>query len=153
MAGGRPWTAAEETYLMDKWGTYSIPAIAKNLNRTVNAIKVRAARLHLGPVLMGGDYVTFNKLALAVTGGSKCHTYQMKSWIENRGFPVHTKKVVENSFLIVYLDEFWAWAEQHRSFIDFSSTTATWSRSLAVGRYCLQSLALTLKPSMTWIAI
>lgn len=117
MAGGRPWTAAEETYLMDKWGTYSIPAIAKNLNRTVNAIKVRAARLHLGPVLMGGDYVTFNKLALAVTGGSKCHTYQMKSWIENRGFPVHTKKVVDNSFLVVYLDEFWAWAEQHRSFI------------------------------------
>ena len=29
-------------------------------------------------------------------------------------------KVVENSFLVVYLDEFWAWAEQHRSFIDFS---------------------------------
>jgi len=120
MAGGRPWTAAEETYLMDKWGTYSIPAIAKNLNRSVQAIKIRATRLHLGPVLMGGDYVTFNQLALAVTGGSKCHTYQMKSWIENRGFPVHTKKVVDNSFLVVYLDEFWAWAEQHRSFIDFS---------------------------------
>lgn len=120
MAGGRPWTAAEETYLMDKWGTYSIPAIAKKLNRSVQAIKIRATRLHLGPVLMGGDYVTFNKLALAVTGGSKCHTYQMKSWIENRGFPVHTKKVVDNSFLVVYLDEFWEWAEKNRSFIDFS---------------------------------
>ena len=120
MAGGRPWTAEEETYLTEKWGTLSIPAIAKKLNRTVHAIKNRAVRLHLGPVLMGGDYVTFNQLALAVTGGSKCHTYQMKSWIENRGFPVHTKKVVGNSFLVVYLDEFWAWAEQHRSFIDFS---------------------------------
>ena len=120
MAGGRPWTAEEETYLTEKWGTLSIPAIAKKLNRTVHAIKNRAVRLRLGPVLMGGDYVTFNQLALAVTGGSKCHTYQMKSWIENRGFPVHTKKVVGNSFLVVYLDEFWAWAEQHRSFIDFS---------------------------------
>lgn len=120
MAGGRPWTTEEEIYLTEKWGTLSIPAIAKKLNRTVHAIKNRAVRLHLGPVLMGGDYVTFNQLALAVTGGSKCHTYQMKSWIENRGFPVHTKKVVDNSFLVVYLDEFWAWAEQHRSFIDFS---------------------------------
>lgn len=120
MAGGRSWTAAEETYLMEKWGQVSIPAIAKHLNRTVHSIKVRASRLHLGPVLMGGDYVTFNQLALAVTGGSKCHSYQMKSWIENRGFPVHMKKVVDSSFMVVYLDEFWAWAEQHRSFIDFS---------------------------------
>ena len=120
MAGGRLWTSEEEIYLMEKWGQASIPTIAKHLGRTVDAVKVRATRLNLGPVLMGGDYVTFNQLALAVTGGSKCHSYQMKSWIKNRGFPVHTKKVVENSFLVVYLDEFWAWAEQHRSFIDFS---------------------------------
>ena len=120
MAGGRLWTSEEEIYLMEKWGQASIPTIAKHLGRTVDAVKVRATRLNLGPVLMGGDYVTFNQLALAITGGSKCHSYQMKSWIKNRGFPVHTKKVVENSFLVVYLDEFWTWAEQHRSFIDFS---------------------------------
>ena len=120
MAGGRLWTSEEEIYLMEKWGQASIPTIAKHLGRTVDAVKVRATRLNLGPVLMGGDYVTFNQLALAITGGSKCHSYQMKSWIKNRGFPVHTKKVVENSFLVVYLDEFWVWAEQHRSFIDFS---------------------------------
>lgn len=52
MAGGRPWTATEETYLMEKWGQISIPAIAKNLKRTVYAIKNRASRLHLGPALM-----------------------------------------------------------------------------------------------------
>lgn len=120
MAGSRLWTSEEEIYLMEKWGQASIPTIAKHLGRTVDAVKVRATRLNLGPVLMGGDYVTFNQLALAITGGSKCHSYQMKSWIKNRGFPVHTKKVVENSFLVVYLDEFWVWAEQHRSFIDFS---------------------------------
>ncbi len=114
------WTPEEETYLMGKWGTLSIPTIAKNLGRTVDAIKIRASKLHLGPVLMGGDYVTFSQLVLAMTGRSKYHTYQMKSWIENRGLPVHTKKVVSNSFLVVYLDEFWTWAEKNRSFIDFS---------------------------------
>lgn len=117
---GKRWTPEDETYLMEKWGTLSIPTIAKNLERTVAAIKIRASRLHLGPALMGGDYVTFNQLMLAMTGGSKCHTYQMKSWVENRGLPVHTKKVVNNSFLVVYLDEFWPWAEKNRGFIDFS---------------------------------
>lgn len=120
MAGGRPWTAAEETYLMEKWGQISIPAIAKNLKRTVHAIKNRASRLHLGPALMGGDYVTFNQLMLALTGGAHSYTYQKESWVKKRGLPIHTKKVVENSFKVVYLDEFWEWAEKNRSFIDFS---------------------------------
>lgn len=120
MAGGRPWTTEEETYLMDKWGHYSIPAIAKKLNRTVNAIKVRASLLHLGPALMGGDYVTFNQLMLAITGGIHSCTYQRESWIKKRGLPIHTRKVIENSFKVVYLDEFWEWAEKNRSFIDFS---------------------------------
>ena len=120
MAGGRLWTSEEETYLMEKWGQASIPAIAKHLDRTVEAIKNRASRLHLGPVLMGGGYATFNQLMLVLTGGSQSYTYQKESWIKKRGLPVHTKRVIDNSFLVVYLDEFWVWAEQHRSFIDFS---------------------------------
>ena len=34
--------------------------------------------------------------------------------------PVHSKKVIKNTFKIVYLDEFWKWAEKNRSFLDFS---------------------------------
>lgn len=135
MAGGRLWTPEEETYLMEKWGQVSIPTIAKHLSRTVHSIKVRASRLRLGPALMGGDYVTFNQLMLALTGGAKSYSYQKESWIKKRGLPVHAKKVVENSFLVVYLDEFWAWAEQHRSFIDFSK---------------MESLALGAEPD--WVA-
>ena len=66
--GNRPWTPQEETYLMEKWGQASIPAIAKKLERTIGAVKLRASRLRLGPVLMGGDYVTLNQLLVAVTG-------------------------------------------------------------------------------------
>ena len=31
------WTPEEEDYLSDRWGTISIPAIAKHLGRSVNA--------------------------------------------------------------------------------------------------------------------
>lgn len=44
---GKRWTLEDETYLMEKWGTLSIQTIAKKLDRTVNAIKVRAAKLCL----------------------------------------------------------------------------------------------------------
>ena len=118
--GSRTWKPEEEDYLMEKWGQISVPAIAKKLNRTTNAVKVRAQRLGLGAVLMAGEYVTLNQLLLAVTGGSSSYGYKMKSWVENRGLPVHTKKVNRCSFRVVYIDEFWEWAERYRSFIDFS---------------------------------
>lgn len=120
MGFGKNWTPEEESYLQEKWGTVSIPAIAKHLGRSVNAIKVRAQRLCLGPVLMGGEYITLNQLLFAVKGTNAGGNYTMKSWVKNRGLPVHTKKVVNNSFRVVYLDEFWEWAEKNRSFIDFS---------------------------------
>ena len=118
--GKRTWKPEEEEYLMEKWGQISVPAIAKKLNRTTNAIKVRAQRLGLGSVLMAGEYVTLNQLLAAVTGSGKSYSYKMKSWVENRGLPVHTKKVDRCSFRVVYIDEFWEWAEKNRSFIDFS---------------------------------
>lgn len=40
----------------------SIPAIAKRLNRSVEAVVVRKNRLGLGPVLFGGDYISMNQL-------------------------------------------------------------------------------------------
>lgn len=116
----RIWTAEEENYLQEKWGTCSIPAIAKKLGRSINAVKQKASRMGLGAVLMGGDYITLNQLLIAVKGSNGGGGYVMKSWVENRGLPVHTKKVVSNSFRVVYLDEFWKWAEKNRSFIDFT---------------------------------
>lgn len=114
------WTPEEEIFLQEKWGTCSIPAIAKKLGRSINAVKVRAQRLGLGAVLMGGDYITLNQLLIAVKGTNAGGGYTLTSWVKNRGLPVHTKKVVNNSFRVVYLDEFWEWAEKNRSFIDFS---------------------------------
>ncbi len=118
--GKYKWTPEQEAYLEENWGKRSIPTIAKNLNRTENAIVVRACRLKLGPALMGGDYVTLNQLVIAVTGSQTNYSYKMESWVKKRGLPVHKKRVDKNSFRVVYLDEFWAWAKENRSFLDFS---------------------------------
>ena len=118
--GSRTWKPDEEKYLMEKWGQVSIPAIAKTLNRTTSAVKVRAQRLGLGAVLNAGEYVTLNQLLIAVTGSNAGYNYKMKSWVENRGLPVHTKKVDQCSFLVAYIEEFWEWAEKNRAFLDFS---------------------------------
>lgn len=107
-------------YLQESWGTVSVPIIAENLGRSVLAVKERAGRLGLGAVLESGDYVTLNQLLIAVTGNSGGYGYKITSWVKNRGLPVHTMKVDKNSFRVVYLDEFWEWAEKNRSFIDFS---------------------------------
>lgn len=118
--GGRPWSPQEEEYLSENWGRVSVPTMAKKLARTENAVIVRARRMELGAFLDSGDYVTLNQLVIAVTGSKKSYSYKIKSWVENRGLPVHTKKNVACSWRVVYIDEFWMWAEKNRSFIDFS---------------------------------
>lgn len=122
-AGGNkkpPWTPEQEEYLQEHWGQISISAIAKKLGRSVVAIKGRASKLGLGRVLLAGDYITLSQLICAVTGSQKTYSYKPESWVKKRGLPVHTKCVNNNRFRVVYLDEFWAWAEQNRSFLDFS---------------------------------
>ncbi len=100
MGKAKNWTKEEEKYLSDKWGVISVPAIAKNLNRTENAIIVRVQRLGLGAFLESGEYVSFNQLCNALGMEYK---YKTTSWIKNRKFPVHTKRVKSNSFLVVYM--------------------------------------------------
>lgn len=117
--GNSRWSTGDEEYLRENWGAVSIPGLAKALGRTENSVKVRSQRLGLGAVLDSGDYVTLNQLMLALKG-TNIQTYTLKSWIKNRGMPIHYKRVSKNRFRVVYIDEFWKWAEKHRSFIDFS---------------------------------
>lgn len=133
--GSRTWKPEELLYLEERWGEVSIPSMAKRLNRTPNAVIVKAQRMGLGPALLGGDYITLNQLVKAVTGLKNVYSYHLTSWVKNRGLPIHTRRVNKNSFRVVYIDEFWEWAEKNRSFIDFSK---------------MEPLALGLEPD--WVA-
>lgn len=115
----RKWTQEDEETLIECWGTMTVPGICKKLGRSRNAIMVRVQRLGLPPYLESGEYVTMHQLILALGyGGSD--SYKVTSWIKNRGFPVRKKRHTKDAVRVVYLDEFWEWAEKNRSFLDFS---------------------------------
>ena len=118
MRQGKKWTKAEDEYLKENWGTFSVKTLAKNLERSENAVLIRKTRLGLGAFLDSGEYITFNqlKLALGIDNGG----YKNISWVKKRNFPIHTKRVKNNSFQIVYLDEWWEWAEKNKDLLDFS---------------------------------
>jgi hypothetical protein len=120
VGSNRNWSQDEENYLSDKWGTVSVKSIAKYLNRTEGGVINKAERMKLGSFLGNGEYVTWHQLliVIGIEGGSG---YKNRSWIKNRNFPIHTKKVRECSFKVVYINEFWKWAEKNQSFIDFSN--------------------------------
>jgi hypothetical protein len=113
------WTKEQIEYLENSWGETSIPTIAKNLNKTVNAVKSKALRLGLRRHIHSGEYITLNQLMIAL-GRGPVHSYILKSWVEKRGLPVKTKKSINRKYRVVYLDDFWKWAERNRTFIDFS---------------------------------
>ena len=115
----KPWTEEEEQYLTDHYGSVSIKTIAKNLDRTEDSIIVRKARLGLGRFLDSGDYISYSQLLMALYGSeSSGNAYRHnKSW---DGFPIRTKRVYNNSFKVVYLEDFWEWAEKNKRKIDFS---------------------------------
>lgn len=115
----RNWSQEEINYLQDNWGAISIKSISKRLNRSVEAINVMKNKLGLGAFLDSGEYITFNQLlkAIGINTGSG---YFMISWVKNRNFPIKFKTVNECKFKVVYLKDFWIWAEANRTMIDWS---------------------------------
>lgn len=112
------WSKEKEDYLAENWGCISIPSISRNLNKSKYAIQLKAQRLKLGPFLKSGEYLTVNQLFKAIgrTGGT---AYVLQKWLK-LGFPLKKRKVNTCSFNVIYLDDFWEWAEEYRMHIDFS---------------------------------
>ena len=120
MGINRNWTKEETEYLKENWGKISIPVLVKKLNRTESAIKRKANKLGMYSFLKSGEYVTLNTLlqVIGVDNGG----YKKISWIRNRNFPVHTKRVSRKKEVrIVKPEEFWKWAEENKDFLDFSN--------------------------------
>lgn len=116
----RWWTKEEEEYLAEYWGVYSVECLAKKLNRTAISIQQKARKLKLGPFIEAGDYITLNQLLFELRGGiSKGKTYTKQQWIE-KGLPVINKKIIDQKVKVVRIDDFWKWAEENRTLIDFS---------------------------------
>ena len=111
----RTWTYEELIYLEDNWGAISIPTIAKNLGRTVVSVKDKAYRIGLTRHIHSGDYITYNQLLVAIGMGE---TY-VRTKFENNNIPIKFKKSIKKRYRIIYINDFWEWAEQHKNLLDF----------------------------------
>lgn len=117
----KQYTQEEIEYIFEKWGNVSINSMATFLNRTPNAVRQKALKLGCDKFLNSGDrYVTKHQLFVSLGLASAGDTYKNTSWIKNRGLPTHKLKRLNQTFDVVYIDEFWEWAEKNQSFLDFS---------------------------------
>lgn len=118
MGVGRTWTPEEKEYLTEHWGEKSVKSIAGKLDRTTEAVLSMRTRLKLNPFLCSGGYITLAQLLINLGFcGRVCKSME---WIKNRGFPVRHKRINKNTFMVVFMKDFWPWAEQNRSLIDWS---------------------------------
>lgn len=118
MGQSRNWTKTEIETLQEEWGQYSIPTIAEHLGRSVNGIIIKAQRLELGAHLMSSQYISVNVLfkTLGIPGG---YAYTLNRFIKS-GLKVRRHKVLDNSFKVVDVDEFWAWLKNNKQMVDLS---------------------------------
>lgn len=114
----RYWTKEEVEFLTDNWGQSSVPNLSKKLDRTHSAIIQKAKKLKLGPFLEAGGYITLSQLMICLRG-SKGSTSTINQWVD-KGLPVKSKRIVTQRVRIIYLKDFWEWAEDYRTMIDFS---------------------------------
>lgn len=111
------WSAEEVEYLEENWGIKSIPNIAKNINRTVAAVKAKAIKLELGEYNNSGIYITFNQLLKALGYNSYTHILERYS---KHGCPIKTKKKLNHAYKVINVDEFWDWAEKNKEVVRFN---------------------------------
>ena len=116
---GKKWTQDEINYLKEHYGKVSIGKIAKNLNRSIKAVKIKRTRLGLGLFLENGDYISFRQLALNL-GYTDSTDRLKKQWIDKKGLPVIRKRIENGTFMVVRIKDFWAWAEKNKAYLNFS---------------------------------
>ncbi|MFL0167688.1 hypothetical protein [Candidatus Clostridium helianthi] len=116
--GAKNWTKEEVGLLEDKWGSTPIPQIAKQLGRTIHSIKCKAYKIGLDTFIDCGEYVTFNKFTKAIGYGGS-YGYLEKRLLK-LDFPLKHKKSIKMRYKVVYIKDFWIWAEQHKQDISFA---------------------------------
>lgn len=115
----KTWNEKEILYLQESWGNTSVDAMSRYLGRSKVAVMEKSQRLGLGAFFDNAyRYVTRHTLMVALGCGS--YSYMEISWIKNRGLKTHKIKRYNEVFEVIYLDEFWKWAYENQSFLDFS---------------------------------
>lgn len=118
MGRGKDWTDEEIEYLESSWGVTTMPGIAKKLGRSVQGVRQKAYAIGLSRFMDNGSYVTLHQLLLALGLKSSYSYLNMK--LKNRGLPIRYKTAIRKRYKIVYLNEFWKWAKENQTHLNFS---------------------------------
>ena len=111
------WPADKERFLKENWGEMSIPEIAKKLNKSGSAVKQKAHKIGLKRHIHSGpEYITMSQLCKKI---KMSYSYTVQKLID-KGMPVQEKKSIKKRYKIIYLKDFWQWAEKDKMRIDFS---------------------------------
>lgn len=116
MGKNKNWTDEEVNYLESSWGIVSIPGIARHLKRSIEGIKSKAQRQGLGRHIHGSEDITLNQLAQAL---GRSYKTIINNWIQ-KCLPFRYRKSVSKEFKVISIPDFWRWAEQHRTIINFA---------------------------------
>jgi hypothetical protein len=116
--GAKNWTVEETEYLMEQWGTVATKSISKKLNRSMNAVRVRAVRLNLGDPIISSKYLTINHIAEAF---GKEYSSIDKCWVAVHGMPIKLKIFCKKMKVkVIEPIHFWKWAQKTKGLINFS---------------------------------
>lgn len=107
--------------LREGWGNMKggIQALSKAMGRSVDALKIKANKLKLGPWLDASEYVTLNQLFLAVSGPETSVAYCYTRW-KRLGLPLVKRTGIACKWEMVRIRDFWNWAKQNQNELDFS---------------------------------
>jgi len=113
------WIEEELEYLGSSWGQVSIPAIAKKLDRTLNAVRLKAHKIGLTRFIHFGEYITLNQLIKIIYKNDSTYCYKSAKF---RQIPTVNKKVCNKSYKVFYMQDFWNWLENNKNKVDLSRT-------------------------------
>ena len=118
MGRGKKWSEEDILSLKKSWGSISIPSIAKNLDRTTTAIKLKAKRLNLERSTKCGEFVTLNEFFQVL--GYKNSYSKMLDKLKKYNLPIKKKVFFNKRIRIIYIKDFWEWADQNKQHINFA---------------------------------
>lgn len=111
------WTKEEIEYLEENFGLKTVKAIARKLNRSEDAVIIKAKRIGLGGITETTNSINATQLANAIGTDSKT----VIRWINKKG--LKAKKLVmakERIYWRITLINFWDWAKENQDCIKWS---------------------------------
>lgn len=114
------WTFEDIKYLKSSWGEVSIKKIAKTLNRSVNAVKLKAGKLKLGNWFEYSEYMTLNQFHQMLFR-KPLSDYTLGIW-KRAGMPIRNVRKINKTYLMISLEAFIRWYKNHKTIIDISLT-------------------------------